>query len=90
MPLRPNFYVYLTERHNAAVLCVARRRCNIILTDRSITCWGDNWAGQADAPAGAHTALSASGASGAGRTCAVRADGAIICWGERASYHPVR
>ena len=40
-------------------------------------CWGNNDAGQADAPDGTFAAVSA----GSLHSCAVRADGALACWG---------
>ena len=46
-------------------------------TDNTITCWGDNYAGQTDAPAGSFTAATA----GAHHTCGLRTDNTITCWG---------
>ena len=43
-----------------------------------VICVGDNTYGQVDAPAGFYTDISANVLN----SCAVRADGAIVCWGE--------
>ena len=48
-----------------------------IRTDDTITCWGYNDFGQADAPEGTYKAISAGGV----RTCAIRTDGTLACWG---------
>ena len=46
--------------------------------DGTITCWGNNWAGQTDAPAGNYTAIT----NGNAHSCALRTDGTITCWGD--------
>ena len=46
-------------------------------TDGTITCWGNNWAGEADAPDGQFTAVTAGGR----HSCGLRTDGTITCWG---------
>ena len=46
-------------------------------TDATITCWGDNDYGQADAPDGTFTAVTAGGV----HTCGLRTDATITCWG---------
>ncbi len=46
--------------------------------DSTISCWGDNWHGQSDAPAGEFQAVSA----GERHSCGLRADFAISCWGD--------
>ena len=43
----------------------------------TITCWGRNDRGQADAPPGRFSALT----TGAGHSCGLRTDGTITCWG---------
>ena len=43
----------------------------------TITCWGNNNDGQADAPAGSFKDVSA----GSAHSCAVRSDDTITCWG---------
>ena len=50
-----------------------------IRTDGSVTCWGQNDKGQASAPPGTFTSISASVESD--RTCGVRTDGSAVCWG---------
>lgn len=53
--------------------------------DRTITCWGSNnhhwdgetYVGQADAPSGHFSAVTA----GTWHSCGVRTDGTITCWG---------
>ena len=49
-----------------------------IRTDGTIACWGGNYSGQTDAPAGQHTAI----AAGAYHSCAIRTNGTIACWGD--------
>ena len=49
--------------------------------DDTITCWGDNSAGQTDAPAGAFKAVSV----GEYHSCGLRADDTITCWGSNGS-----
>ena len=52
--------------------------CAIRAESGEIACWGDNYAGQLDAPPGSFSAISA----GDDYTCAIRAgSGAIECWG---------
>ena len=48
-------------------------------TDNTITCWGDNWHGQADPPAGAFTAVTVG--SGEFHSCGLRTDGTLVCRG---------
>ncbi|MYI56894.1 MAG: hypothetical protein F4062_07715, partial [Acidimicrobiia bacterium] len=43
----------------------------------TVICWGDNFEGQLDAPAGAFAAVS----SGWDHSCGLRVDGTIVCWG---------
>ena len=49
-----------------------------IAADDTITCWGDNEHGQADAPAGAHKTIT----TGGRYSCAIAANGTITCWGQ--------
>ena len=49
-----------------------------ILTNDTITCWGPNNYGQANAPAGTYKTLS----SGSGHKCAIATNNTITCWGE--------
>ena len=46
-------------------------------TDNTITCWGHNIYGQADAPSGSFKAVTAGG----GHSCGLRTDDTIVCWG---------
>ena len=46
-------------------------------TDNTITCWGRNSSGQADAPDGQYTAITASWE----HSCALGTDNTIACWG---------
>ena len=48
-----------------------------IRTNNTITCWGRNHYGQADAPAGAFQTVSA----GLHHSCGLRTDNTITCWG---------
>ena len=48
-----------------------------IRTDDTITCWGNNWGGQTDAPSGTFKAVSAGGYY----WCAIRTDDTITCRG---------
>ena len=49
-----------------------------VRADDTITCWGNNEYGQADAPAGAFKTVSV----GNGHSCGVRVDNTIACWGD--------
>ena len=60
-----------------AVSAGGRHSC-AIATDNTITCWGDNRDGQANAPSGSYKAVSA----GWSHSCAIAADDTITCWGE--------
>ena len=42
-----------------------------------MVCWGDNRAGESNAPAGRFTAVGA----GRGHSCGLRTNGRIVCWG---------
>ena len=55
--------------------------CAIRAGSGAIECWGDNYAGQLDAPAGRFSAVSA----GADYTCAIRESREIECWGAKNS-----
>ena len=48
-----------------------------IAADDTVTCWGENSSGQADAPAGTFKTIAAGGDS----TCGLRTDDTIACWG---------
>ena len=51
--------------------------CGRTFQYRYITCWGNDDLGQADAPSGTFTAVSA----GDFHTCGLRTDGTVTCWG---------
>ena len=60
--------------------CIGDRRIKpacAVGADNTITCWGANESGQADAPDGQYTAVSA----GDLHTCALGVDNTIVCWG---------
>ena len=61
----------------AAVAAGGSHSCGL-RADRSVTCWGGNWAGQPAPPRGEFAAVSA----GSAHSCGLRADGAVACWGE--------
>ncbi|WP_419847741.1 RCC1 domain-containing protein [Candidatus Poriferisocius sp.] len=44
-----------------------------------VVCWGDNFRGKADPPAGEFVQV----AAGSDNTCGVRVDGEVVCWGDR-------
>ena len=46
-------------------------------TDATITCWGNNASGQADAPSGTFNAVTA----GSWHSCGLKTDATITCWG---------
>ena len=48
--------------------------------DGRVVCWGPNQYGQAEAPSGRFSQVSA----GVGHTCGVRTDGSVACWGRGA------
>ena len=58
------------ETHQQSHTCAIR-------ADDTITCWGFDFFGETDAPAGTYKAV----AAGAFHTCAIRTDGTIACWG---------
>ena len=49
-----------------------------IRTDDTIACWGLDFFGATNAPAGTYKAVTA----GAFHTCAIRTDDTITCWGD--------
>ena len=53
--------------------------CAIRAGSGEIACWGDNYAGQLNAPAGRFSAVSIA----SDYTCGLRESGAIECWGSR-------
>ena len=63
-----------------AVETGGRHAC-AVKTDQSVVCWGINWSGQTDAPAGQYTAVSANDGFATGYSCAIRTDQSIACWG---------
>lgn len=67
------------------VLAVGDGHVCTLRWDDSVYCWGDNFSGQCDAPAGRFTRL----AAGLNFTCGQRAEGpegAIVCWGDLSSF----
>jgi alpha-tubulin suppressor-like RCC1 family protein len=48
-----------------------------IVTDTSLSCWGDDTNGSATPPSGSFTAVDAKAAN----ACAIRTSGALACWG---------
>ena len=60
----------------SAVSAGGRHSCGL-RTDGTITCWGYNLYGRADAPSGSFSAVSAGGL----HSCGLRIDGTITCWG---------
>ena len=51
--------------------------CGAELEGGTIGCWGNNDAGQSDAPEGEFTNV----AAGSYHSCGVRSDGTVECWG---------
>ena len=49
-----------------------------IRADRTIVCWGHNWATQAEAPDGEFTAV----AAGRTHSCGVNTNQNVVCWGQ--------
>jgi hypothetical protein len=49
----------------------------LYLLDVRVTCWGDNWEGQARSPCGTYSGIDA----GYDTSCAIREDGTVVCWG---------
>ena len=54
-----------------------------VKADETITCWGSNSNGEADAPAGTFTAA----AAGTTHSCGLKTDGTITCWGSNSDAH---
>jgi alpha-tubulin suppressor-like RCC1 family protein len=48
-----------------------------VIADGTITCWGENYDGQASPPVGSFASVSAYS-----HTCGVKTDGSIACWGD--------
>ena len=63
-----------------AITAGASHSC-ALRTDNTITCWGSNGLGQADAPDGQYTAIT----TGYGHSCALGTDNTITCWGWNSS-----
>ena len=55
----------------------SRSHACALLDSGTVACWGDNEHGQADAPSGRFSAVSA----GLHRSCGLRETGAVECWG---------
>lgn len=53
--------------------------------DQSITCWGDNYYLQTEAPEGQHTML----AAGAVMNCAIQTNGQVACWGDFGGFDTI-
>ena len=62
--------------------------------DGTVTCWGENFAGQADAPGGQFRAIAAGGGvlyspvgstEVSGHSCGLRNDGTVTCWGKNSA-----
>lgn len=68
-PPAPSFTVVSAGEHDHA--CAVR-------ADATVACWGgnDQW-GQADAPSGSFSAVSA----GQSHSCGLRTNGTVVCWG---------
>ena len=58
----------------------------LLATDNTITCWGSNDDGRADAPAGTYKTVTAGGL----HSCALATDNTITCWGPVPSPEGVR
>ena len=65
-----------TQQNSSTLVGGGGHLCGL-RTDATITCWGSNYHGQADAPDGRFSAI----AAGASTSCGVRTDGTITCWG---------
>ena len=63
------------QQQFAAITAGSSHSCGL-RTDGTVTCWGENDNGQADAPSERFTAVSASWHS-----CGLRTDGTVTCWG---------
>ena len=50
-------------------------------SDGSVVCWGSRMGGQATAPSGSFTQISAGGE----HSCGLRSDGSVVCWGSNTS-----
>ena len=48
-----------------------------VRSDQTVSCWGANWAGQAEPPDGEFSTVSA----GWAHTCGIRTDQTVTCWG---------
>ena len=71
-PTQPNTYKTVTT---------GREHSCAIATDNTITCWGNNRFGEADAPAGTYKTVTA----GEVHSCAIATDNTITCWGNNRS-----
>ena len=61
----------------AVAITVGGEHACALLDSGAIECWGENSAGETDAPSGTFSAVSAGG----DHTCGLRTGGAIECWG---------
>ncbi|MEC8427729.1 MAG: hypothetical protein VXZ35_04840, partial [Pseudomonadota bacterium] len=63
----------------SAIAASGVHTCGLLVEDGQAVCWGDDGAGQSNAPEGRFIAI----AAGAYHTCALTVDGLAVCWGCR-------
>ncbi|MDE0498532.1 MAG: leucine-rich repeat domain-containing protein [Acidimicrobiaceae bacterium] len=77
-PLRGGHQVALsTDRGFVSVSAGYGHTCGV-KSGGAVVCWGDDVAGESDAPSGSFTAVSAGGS----HSCGLKTDGTAACWGD--------
>ena len=70
-----------TDPPESARIAAGSQHSCVVRSDDTVVCWGSNYSGQINAPAGKYTTV----AAGSQHSCALRTDHTITCWGNNDS-----